>query len=59
MVKVQLTAQDKRNNAKKLRIDTMKGVYEGPLVKLCRIRRPQCVGDAITIGSSRKAAAVG
>ena len=42
VMKAQLTAQDRRNNAMKLRIDAMKGACEGPLVKLCCIRRPQC-----------------
>jgi hypothetical protein len=48
-----------KGHAKKLRLDTMKRVHERILVVPSCSRRPQCIGDASTIGwSPRTAAAV-
>jgi hypothetical protein len=47
---VQLTTQDWRGHAKKLRLSTIKGVYETLLVKPGCIEKPQCLRDVNTMG---------
>jgi hypothetical protein len=42
--------QDTRGHAKKLRLGTMKGVYERLLVKPSCSRRSQYIGDSSTMG---------
>ena len=56
---LQLMAQDWRGHAKDLRLGTMKRAYERLLVKPSCSGRPQCIGDASTMGwSPRTAVAV-
>ena len=50
-------AQVWRGYAKDLRLGTMKRVYERLLVKHSRSGRPQCIGDASTMGWSPRTAA--
>ena len=47
---LQLMAQDRRGHAKELRLGTIKRAYERLLVKPSCSRRPQCIGDANTMG---------
>ena len=56
---LQLMAQDWRGHAKDLKLGTMKRAYERLLVKPSCRGRPQCTGDASTMGwPPRTAAAV-